>query len=212
MMQIDLKRLKRPNRDFFERYTPEVAVDLLGCMLVRKIGKDYVSGIIVEDEAYRGSDDPASHAYRGITKRNSVMFCEPGHAYVYFTYGFHYCLNITTEPAGVPGAVLIRSLKPVHGVEIMMKNRKTNDLSNLTNGPGKITKAFMIDKRLNGLDLINSDELFVTERVLNDFEVQSGQRIGIRRGKNLKWRFWIKQETVRLLNKPSFPKCFDKNQ
>lgn len=191
-MQVDLNRLKRLDRDFFERYTPEVAVDLLGCMLVRKIMKDYVSGIIVEDEAYRGSDDPASHAYRGITKRNSVMFGEPGHAYVYFTYGFHYCLNITTEPAGVPGAVLIRSLKPVHGIEIMMKNRKTNDLSNLTNGPGKITKAFMIDKRLNGLDLINSEELFVTERVLNNFEVKSGNRVGIRRGKNLKWRFWIK--------------------
>lgn len=191
-MLVDVNMLKKQERDFFERYTPEVAVELLGCLLVRKIGNKYVSGVIVEDEAYRGFDDPASHAYRGITQRNEVMFGEPGHAYVYFTYGFHHCLNITTEPEGIPGAVLIRALQPYHGVDIMMRNRGILDPINLTNGPGKITKALMIDRRQNGLDIVKSEELFITERIVKNFDVASGSRIGIKRGKDLKWRFWIK--------------------
>jgi DNA-3-methyladenine glycosylase len=190
-MGINLNKLRRLGRDFFSRYTPEVARDLLGCLLVRKIGDLYLSSIIVEDEAYRGSDDPASHAYRGLTERNKIMFGEAGYAYVYFTYGFHYCLNITTETLGKPGAVLIRAVEPHHGVEIMMKNRGVYKVQELCNGPGKVTKALMIDKRQNGLDIVTSEELFVTERVLNDFEIKTGERIGVSRGRKLKWRFLI---------------------
>lgn len=186
------KTLKKLDRNFFNRYTPTVAFELLGCLLVRKIGDSYVSGIIVEDEAYRGPDDPASHAYRGLTERNKVMFGEPGHAYVYFTYGFHYCLNVTTEPTGQPGAVLIRALEPFRGIDLMIKNRGVRNPLVLTSGPGRLTKAMMIDSKLNGKDMVRSNTLFITEKVLNNLEVACGERIGIRRGKGIKWRFWIK--------------------
>ena len=99
-------------RGFYDRDTVHVAKDLLTKHLVRKRGSSRMVGKIVEVEAYKGSDDPASHAFRGITRRNRPMFGEPGHAYIYFTYGNHFCLNVTTEQSGTPGAVLIRTLNP----------------------------------------------------------------------------------------------------
>src|SRR5208337_5001468 len=108
---------------FFERDTVKVAPDLLGKYLVRLKDRERLIGRIVEVEAYRGSDDPASHAFRGLTPRNAAMFGDPGHAYVYFTYGHHYCLNVTTQKAGTPGAVLLRALQPVEGINAMRRFR-----------------------------------------------------------------------------------------
>jgi DNA-3-methyladenine glycosylase len=121
--------LPRIGRKFFERYTPRVAREILGFELVRIVEGKRLSGIIVEAEAYRGNRDPASHAYMGRTKRNEVMFGEAGHAYVYFTYGFHHLLNITTESPGTPGAVLIRALEPREGVGEMARNRGVDQVS-----------------------------------------------------------------------------------
>lgn len=141
-------------REFFERDPIEVAPDLIGKLVVRgnRIGR------IVEVEAYRGEDDPASHAYNGETPRNSTMFGPPGHLYVYFTYGMHYCANVVCRPAGVPGAVLVRALAPLGGIEEMRKVRPAalRD-ADLCSGPGKLCQALSIDRRLDGLDIVGTD-------------------------------------------------------
>jgi len=190
-VSFDMKPL---SRSFYVRYTIDVAKDLLGKLLVRRFSDgSYVAGVIVEVEAYRGEDDPASHAYRGLTSRNKVMFGKPGVAYVYFTYGMYHCLNIVTEPEGVPAAVLIRAVEPVFGIDIMMKFRGAKDVRNLTNGPGKLTMAFNITRELNGVDMTKNDVLFVTNYdKYRDFEIESSPRIGIKVGLDKPWRFYIK--------------------
>jgi len=180
-------------RSFYMRDTLTVARELLAKHLVRRVGESELVGRIVEVEAYGGADDPASHAYRGMTPRNQVMFGKGGIAYVYFTYGKHYCFNVTTEKEGVPGAVLIRALQSVSGIEMMQKNREVKTLRDLTNGPGKLTQAMSITKKQNGLDLARSRELFIFKpRVKDDFKVASARRIGIRVGAEKPWRFYIK--------------------
>jgi DNA-3-methyladenine glycosylase len=150
-----------------------------------------MAGRIVEVEAYQGSDDPASHAYRGKTPRNAPMFGEPGHAYIYFTYGNHYCLNITTQQLGTAGAVLIRALQPLEGVRTMKRLRPRVPEKELTNGPGKLTKALGIDKSLNEVDMTKQGPLFVEDDDHDEFEVVSSSRIGIRKGTERMWRFYI---------------------
>lgn len=177
---------------FFARDTVKVAPDLLGKYLVRLKDGERMIGRIVEVEAYRGSDDPASHAYRGQTPRNRPMFGNPGHAYVYFTYGNHYCLNITTQKAGTPGAILLRALQPVEGINSMRRFRPNVPDSELTNGPGKLTKALAIDKSLNEQDMTIRGPLFVEDHGKDDFEIWSSTRVGIREGLDRLWRFYIK--------------------
>jgi DNA-3-methyladenine glycosylase len=179
-----------PSRPFFARYTPDVAKDLLGCLLVRRVGGKTLSGRIVEVEAYRGSDDPASHSYHGATKRSSIMFREAGHVYVFFSYGNHWCLNFTTEEEGQPGAVLIRALEPIEGVEEMARNRGVSEVAKLTNGPGKLTKALSIDGSFNGEDLVKSRRLYVLGRE-EPVRVGASARIGISRGLEQQWRFFV---------------------
>ena len=180
-------------RRFYTRETLTVAEKLLGRQLVRHTNNSQLVGKIVEVEAYRGSDDPGSHACRGMTPRNRLMFRKGGFAYVYFTYGMHYCFNVVTERENVPGAVLIRALEPVSGIEIMQKNRETENVLNLTNGPAKLTKAMNITNKENGLDLTRSKELFICElEVKEKFEVVSTKRIGIKVGVDKPWRFYIK--------------------
>ncbi len=143
---------------FFARSTLEVARDLVGAVLCAGKGRRIVAGRIVEVEAYLGADDPASHAARGPTPRSAIMFGPPGVAYVYFIYGVHHCLNVVTEPEGRAGAVLIRALEPLAGLEIMSVRRQRDSqfrqrLSDreLCNGPGKLCKALGIDHNWNGL-------------------------------------------------------------
>ncbi len=140
-------------------------------------------------EAYRGFDDPASHAYRGITKRTAVMFGEPGHAYVYFIFGNHYCLNLTTETEGVPGAVLIRAVEPLVGIEEMRRRRGVEELTSLTSGPGKLTKALGIDLRLNGEDVVESEQLYLVSGKRGAVSVSS--RIGVASAKDRLWRYFL---------------------
>jgi DNA-3-methyladenine glycosylase len=183
----------RVSRDFYARDTVIVAKELIGKNLVRRIGRHVISGIITETEAYRFYDDPASHAYRGITPRNQAMFGQVGHIYVYFTYGMYHCVNVVAKSKNYDaGAVLIRALQPKDGLEIMKKNRKTGDISNLTSGPGKLTMALGITKKQYGEDLVNSSELYITSGVKVHGKIVSGPRIGIKHGTDKHWNFKIK--------------------
>ncbi len=183
-------------REFYARDTVEVAKSLLGKMLVRIIDHNILSGIIVETEAYT-RDDPASHAYRGMTARNSVMFGEVGYAYVYFIYGNHYCLNVVAKKKDVEaGAVLIRAIEPIHGIDVMARNRSATKgikVEMLTNGPGKLTRALGIDSRHNGLDLTVDGELYIAEGYsVYDTDIVATKRIGVSEGIDRLWRFMIK--------------------
>jgi DNA-3-methyladenine glycosylase len=186
----DFSRLER---EFYAQDTVKVARQLLGKMLVRKIGKHVISGIITETEAYRQADDPASHAFRGITDRNKAMFGQVGHAYVYFTYGMYYCVNAVAKSENFKaGAVLIRSLKPHDGIDMMIKNRKTDEISNLTNGPAKLAIALDITKKQYGEDLVTSNSLCITNGVKIDQKIFVSTRIGIKQATDKQWNFKIK--------------------
>lgn len=180
------------SREFYKRDTVEVAKDLLGKLLVRKIDYAVLAGKIVETEAYRAHDDPASHAFRGKTERNSVMFGEPGHAYVYFTYGNHFCLNVTARNHLPAGAILIRAIEPIEGIEVMLKNRQVSEITNIASGPGKLTKAMSITREQNGKDLCNRRELYLVNSDSIDYKVGFSSRIGIVRATDRLWRFFIK--------------------
>jgi DNA-3-methyladenine glycosylase len=169
----------------------KVAHDILGKQLVRIRRGVLLTGRIVEVEAYRGSDDPASHAFRGPTLRNAPMFGEPGHAYIYFTYGNHFCLNVTTQASGTPGAVLIRAIEPLEGERVMRRLRPNVPELALTNGPGKLTRALDIDKSLNEVDMTSHGPLFITELDAELFKISRSPRIGITTGGNRLWRFYI---------------------
>lgn len=181
--------VQRLGRAFFRGETTEVARRLLGTVLVRQMGQITLSGRVVETEAYGGANDPASHAFRGMGKRNAVMFGEEGHAYVYFTYGNHYCLNVVTRPAGIAGAVLLRALEPREGIEVMKANRGTSDLFNLTSGPGKLTKALSIDLELDGEDLVSSKRLYLT-RGGRPAAIGASARVGVSKAVEREWRFF----------------------
>ena len=197
-------KLEKLPRSFYVRPTITVAKDLLGKYLVKKYRGKVLIGKIVEVEAYLGEKDPASHAYRGRTQRNKVMFWKGGHLYVYFTYGMHYCCNVVTEVEGKGRAVLLRAVEPVNGIEIMMKNRRrkwsngmmeywsTHADVNLTNGPAKLCEALGIGRAQNGTDLLG-DEIYIAngERIPKS-RIISSTRIGVKNGNNKKWRFNIK--------------------
>lgn len=186
------------DRRFYRHHTLWVARALLGKKLVRQINGLELTGMIVETEAYCGEEDSACHAHRGKTPRNAVMFGEPGHAYVYFTYGMHYMLNLVTEDKNNPCAVLVRAIVPLAGVEEMETRRKRKGVE-LTNGPAKLCQAFGIDKSLNGWDLTCGKHLWV-ERYKNipDKSTIATPRIGIdyaqKEHRNALWRFLIKPE------------------
>jgi DNA-3-methyladenine glycosylase len=161
---------------------------LLGQRLSRVQEGRRLAGVIVETEAYRGENDPASHAYPGRTTRNSLMFGEPGHAYVYLSYGVNWCLNVTTEREGRPGAVLIRSMLATDGLDEMKRNRGLAAMKHLVDGPGRLTQALGVDKSLNGEDLVSSDRLFI-EAGVRSGRVEIGPRVGISRGTEYRWRY-----------------------
>jgi len=168
-----------------------VAKELLGKKLTRKIGNYEMSGTIIETEAYRHKDDPASHAFRNITDRNKVMFGEVGIAYVYFTYGMHYCFNVVAKKMKTSaGAVLIRGIVPEKGIKKMQENRNIENLKNLTNGPAKLTQALEITKEHYGIDLTKKTELYIEEG-LEIKKIKKSPRIGIKDGKEMLWNFQI---------------------
>jgi len=178
--------LKRLNRDFFNRYTVEVAKELLGKHIVRKTKRGNIVGKIIEVEAYLGPDDKACHSYNyKKTERTEPMYMKPGTLYIYFIYGMYYCLNVVTEPVGMPCAVLIRQLYPVDGIEIMKKNRNVKigkNYKNLIDGPSKLCMALNIAKEeFNGKDSCAPDSklYFTYGENINPNGIILGKRIGI---------------------------------
>ena len=165
------------SRDFYNRPTLTVARELIGARLVRILDGVKLVGFITETEAYISEKDLACHAKAGRTPRTAVMYEEPGHAYVYFTYGNHWMLNVVTEREGFPAAVLIRAIQPIEGIEIMLERRSGRD----TLGPGKLTQAMGITKNENGVDLTRTTGGLWIEVGVNvpNSRVTKGPRVGL---------------------------------
>ena len=180
----------RLDRDFYERTTIDVARDLRGQVLVSEAPQGRTAGRIVETEAYLGADDPASHAARLRTGRVTAMWGEPGIAYVYRSYGIHAMLNVVTEPPGATGAVLIRALEPLIGIDLMRVRRGLEEDRLLCSGPGKLCQALAIGLDLHGTDLVTGNRLWIA-RGESPSHVSMSGRIGITRGQAHPWRYWI---------------------
>ncbi|MGF7238146.1 MAG: DNA-3-methyladenine glycosylase [Frankia sp.] len=176
-------------RAFFDRPSREVARDLLGAIVVR--GEVAVS--LTEVEAYDGADDPASHAFRGPTRRNAVMFGPPGYAYVYFTYGMHWCLNVVCGPGLRASAVLLRAGAVVEGWPTARERGRRRRDAELARGPACLTQVLAVDRGLNGADLTEpSGELtIVAGQPVPDAAVLTGPRVGIRVATERPWRYWV---------------------
>jgi DNA-3-methyladenine glycosylase len=167
-----------------------VAGAVLGRLLVHDTPRGRVSGRIVEAEAYRGSGDPASHAWRGPTPRNATMFGPPGHAYVYFTYGMHHCLNLVAEAPGRAAAVLIRAIEPVDGVPLMRRRRGVAEEVRLGRGPGNVARALGLTRAHDGLDLTRGP-LWISDLApqRSGHSIARSGRVGIRVAGERPWRF-----------------------
>ena len=181
--------MKPLGRALYARDALEVAPLLLGRTLVSQSLDGTVTGRIVEVEAYCGPLDPASHAYRGPTRRNAVMFGPAGHLYVYFSYGMHYCANVVCEEEGSPGAVLLRAVEPLSGLELMAKRRGTSVPSRLARGPARLAEAFGIDLSRNGTDLVEGPVWIGGRQRLMGAALTS-VRVGISRAADEPWRFY----------------------
>ena len=171
-------------RTFFARSVHEVAPDLIGATLLVK----GVGGIIVEVEAYHHTD-PAAHSFRGPTPRNRIMFGPPGFAYVYRSYGIHWCVNFVCEQEGSASAVLIRALEPTHGIAAMRRRRRSDDARSLCSGPGKLTEALGITDKHNGFAL-DAPPIALYARTTEP-EIAAGVRIGITKAIDLPWRYGL---------------------
>lgn len=186
------------SKTFYQKDVLKIALKLPGKYLVKKEGQKFLIGKIVEVEAYADKIDAASHSYSGVTKRNKLMFASGGKLYVYFIYGNHFCCNVVCDKEGIGSAVLIRALEPLKGIQVMAERRfqksevTAKEFLNLTNGPGKICKAFNISKNENGIDLCGED-IFLTEgEKVPKINIMQSQRIGIKRSTELPWRFYLK--------------------
>jgi DNA-3-methyladenine glycosylase len=180
---------------FYDRDALEVARALLGMRLVREQNGARVSGIIIETEAYRGMEDLGCHAHAGKTRRNEVMFGPPGVAYVYFTYGMHWCLNFVTGSDGFPAAVLIRALEPLEALELIAERRVGRKREIWCDGPAKLTQAFGIDGRQNGVSVCSRESgLFVEMgELVREETILATPRIGLNNvpepWRSIQWRF-----------------------
>lgn len=183
-------------RSFYERPPDAVARDLLGKVLLRQVGDEMLSGRIVEAEAYFGKDDPAAHSARGKTARTAVLFGPPGHAYVYFIYGMHSCINVSCEPDGKAGCVLLRALEPLTGMDTMTRLRGLAAPAKprmLTSGPGRLCQALGIQRAThNGLDFTDSaSELRILDDGFRPEKIKATPRIGIKKAVEKPNRFVI---------------------
>lgn len=194
--------MKKLDREFYNRDTVLVAKELLGKIIVHEISGQKLSARIVETEAYMGVTDKAAHSYGGRrTPRVEVMYGKPGFSYVFIIYGMYYCFNTVTREEGTPQAVLIRAVEPIEGVNSMAQNRfkkpydqlSKSQIKNLTNGPGKLCGALLIDKTQNGEDLCGN-KLYIEEGGNEEFNIISAKRVGIdyaEEAKDYPWRFYI---------------------
>jgi DNA-3-methyladenine glycosylase len=190
------------SREFFARHAVEVAPDLLGCVLEHQTADGLVAVELTEVEAYAGQSDPASHAYRGKTQRNAVMFGPPGHAYVYFTYGMHFCVNLVCLGNGSASAVLLRAGAVIAGEDLARARRTRGAASvasrDLARGPARLCQALDIDRELDGADVCAAGSpLRVGARARNPVrsgKIMTGPRVGVSRAAEVPWRFWYEGE------------------
>lgn len=190
-------------RSFFNRPATAVAPELLGCVIAHGLAGGVVAAEIVEVEAYMGRVDPPSHAFRGQTARNEVMFGEPGHSYVYFTYGMHFCVNLVCERPGEAAAVLLRAGRVVDGIELAAARRSgasggngSRRLAQLASGPARLCQALGIDRAQNGADVCDPGgalRVLAPEGFagLPADRISTGPRVGVSTGAQVPWRFWI---------------------
>lgn len=195
--------MKKLDRAFYNRESLVVAKELLGKVLVHEVNGQKIVAKIVETEAYMGIEDKAAHSYGGRrTQRVEVMYGGPGFSYVFIVYGMYHCFNVVTMEEGIPQAVLIRAVEPIEGFELMAHNRykkpfnelKKSQIYGLTNGPGKLCKALLIDKSINGEDLCGN-KLYIGDTQEENFTIVSSKRVGIdyaEEAKDFLWRFYIK--------------------
>jgi DNA-3-methyladenine glycosylase len=180
---------------FYFRNTVDVARDLLGKVIVRQYNGKRLIARIIETEAYCSDNDQASHAFRGKTKRNAAMFGPVGHAYVYFVYGNHFCLNVVARDLdNKAGAVLIRAVETIEGIEVMKALRKQSNLKHLTDGPGKLTQALAIAREHNGSSLMKKGELYLVDPNEKPEKILITPRIGIKVGREVLWRFCLEKK------------------
>jgi DNA-3-methyladenine glycosylase len=201
---VGRKFVKPLPRGFYDRPVLEVAPDLLGCVM--RSGD--IALRITEVEAYDGENDPASHAYRGETPRNAVMFGPPGHAYVYFTYGMHYCVNVVCGPVGKAAAVLLRAGEVVAGHDFVAERRPTAKPREFARGPARLCVALGIGRELNGTDLTaNRSPLRLDPGArVPDEAVMTGPRVGISAAADRPWRFWIAGDPTVSTYRPHVPR------
>ncbi|HXH56495.1 DNA-3-methyladenine glycosylase [Iamia sp.] len=183
------RRRRRP-RSFYARHPLEVAPDLIGSVLVHG-GR---SGRIVEVEAYCGADDPGSHAFRGRTPRTTTMFGPAGHLYVYFSYGLHWCANVVCGAEGEAGAVLLRAVAPVTGIEAMRAARaRARRERDLTAGPARLCQAFGVDGSFDGTDLVKAERgLTIVDDGAVAPPAAASTRVGLSSGEDLPWRWYVR--------------------
>ena len=195
---------QRLTRSFYDRPAIDVARDLLGKRLVRIEDGQRLSGIILETEAYGGEDDLGCHCRAGRTPRTQVMYGPPGHAYVYFTYGMHWMLNIVVEALDYPAVILIRAIHPTEGVGVVAGRRSPQPRAHWTDGPAKICQALNIDKRYNGIDLCDEKAPLFVEKggAIPDSSVTIGPRVGLNTvpelWKSKPWRFKVPGSTYQV--------------
>ena len=188
---------------FYARDTVEVARDLIGKTLVRQDGPDQISGMIIETEAYRGEEDLACHCRAGRTPRTEIMYGPAGRAYVYLIYGMYWLLNVVTEAAGNPGAVLIRAIEPLNGVEVIAQRRAGQARRNWTNGPGKLSLALDIQGNMNGVDICSSTgPLYITQgEDVSPEIIRTGPRVGLETvpepWRSKEWRFMVNYQSLK---------------
>ena len=198
------------DREFFGRPAPEVAPGLLGCVLAHQTPAGLVGVRLTETEAYMGTADPASHAYRGQTARNAVMFGPPGHAYVYFTYGMHFCMNLVCLPAGTASAVLLRAGEVVAGEDLARSRRPAaTSRRDLARGPARLCQALAVDRSLDGADVCDPGSplrIFPPDGGRELSAATTGPRVGIREAAEVPWRFWLAGEPTVSAYRPHVPR------
>jgi DNA-3-methyladenine glycosylase len=220
--------VNRLPREFFDRPSTAVAPDLLGCVLWHDSADGLVAVRLAEVEAYQGPADPASHAFRGQTARNAVMFGPPGHAYVYFTYGMHFCVNLVCQPAGQAEAVLIRAGQVIEGPQLAAVRRRGrladvgSDLAiagvdgsrrirdvDLARGPGRLCQALGIDRALDGADVCGPDSALGVGpplTVIGRGQIRTGPRVGISQATDRPWRYWLADDDHVSIFRPLKPR------
>ena len=195
-------------RSFFDRTVLEVAPNLLGRLVVHETPEGSVTARLTEVEAYDGPNDPGSHAFRGRSKRNGTMFGPPGHVYVYFTYGMHYCMNLVCGPIGAPTGILLRAAEITEGADLARKRRPAAKTDrDLARGPARLVESLAVTRSDDGADICGTGPLTIHHgEPIADSLIRTGPRVGLRDAPDYPWRFWVDGDPTVSTYRPHVPK------